>query len=108
MKLCPLNAKSQCQLWANSVITVLFVLAAMLLVASLDSFDNWHFATKTVILIITAVSAAWSLWVVRTLYAIISWWIDIKEKIHEAVDMLHEAKSDIKDIKSINHELSGR
>lgn len=108
MKICPIHTKAQCQFWSTSVVTVLFVLAAMLVVSHLDSFERWHFATKAVILTITAVSAAWSLWAVRTLYAIITWWIDIKEKITEAVDMLQEARSDIRDMKSINHELSSR
>jgi len=108
MKICPIHTKAQCQFWSTSVVTVLFVLAAMLVVSHLDTFERWHFATKAVILTITAVSAAWSLWAVRTLYAIITWWIDIKEKITEAVDMLHEARSDIRDMKSINHELPSR
>lgn len=108
MKFCPLNTQRQCQLWSTSVVAVVFVLAAMLMVAHLDSFDHWHFATKVVILSITAISAAWSLWVVKTLYAIITWWVDIKHKITEAVDMLQEAKTDIKDMKSTAHELSSR
>lgn len=108
MKTCPTNAKSQCQFWSTSIVTVLFVLAALLIVAHLDSFDRWHTTTKIAILTITAISAAWSLWAVRTLYAIITWWIEIKDKVTEAIDMLHDARSDIKDIKSINHELSSR
>lgn len=44
----------------------------------------------------------------RTLYAMITWWVEIKDKIAEAVDLLHEAKTDIKDLKSIGHELPSR
>lgn len=108
MNIRPEHTRTQCQFWSNSVITILFVLAAVLVVAHLDSFDRWSTATRITILTITAVSAAWSLWAVRTLYAIITWWIDIKEKVSEAVDMLQDTRSDIKDIKSINHELSSR
>lgn len=108
MNIRPEHTRTQCQIWSNSVITILFVLAAVLVVAHLDSFDRWSTATRITILTITAVSAAWSLWAVRTLYAIITWWIDIKEKVSEAVDMLQDTRADIKDIKSINHELSSR
>lgn len=44
----------------------------------------------------------------RTLYAMITWWVEIKDKIAEAVDLLQEAKTDIKDMKSIGHELPSR
>jgi hypothetical protein len=108
MKLCPVHIKNQCQFWSTSVVTLIFILAAMLVVAHLDSFERWHLATKTIILSITAITAAWSLWAVRTLYAIITWWVDIKYKIAEAVDLLHEAKTDIKDMKSTSHEFSSR
>ena len=108
MKICPVHTKNQCQFWLTSVVSLVFILAAMLMVAHLDSFERWHFATKTIILSITAISAIWSLWVMRTLYAMITWWVEIKDKIAEAVDLLHEAKTDIKDMKSIGYELPSR
>jgi len=108
MTYCPTHTKHQCKFWSISIISILFVLAAMLVVCHLDSFDRWQTATKITILSITAVSAAWSLWAVRTLYAIITWWVDMKHRMSEAIEMLQEARSDIKEMKSINHEFPSR
>jgi len=52
--------------------------------------------------------SAWTVWVIKTLYSMVSWWTDLYQRVDAATKLLEQTNQDIKEIKSIKHELSSR
>lgn len=104
-KTSPKKAHAECVWWEVVGISLLVFIAVYTIVVHVPGFS----ANKEVIVTIGAsFSILWCIWIVRTFRDIMSWWTELQDSINQASELLHEAKQDIKEIKSINHELSSR
>ena len=97
MKLaCPVQKQLKCLVWEKAILLLVIFLAVYTTVS--HSFN--HTAIVEVILSVTATASVfWCLWVVRTFHDIMTWWVNIQQKVDEATVLLKSTKSDLSDIK---------
>jgi high-affinity Fe2+/Pb2+ permease len=50
----------------------------------------------------------WAIWVASTLYRMVAWWADMYNRVAHASELLAQTRQDLKELKSIKHELSSR
>ena len=100
MSICPVQKNKECMTWRWGVKTLVVLAAAITIVMHMNGFSDWNAFSQFVILLGTMVAVSWSIWVVRTFQAIISWWVDMKERVSTVTTLLEETKSDLKEIQS--------
>ncbi len=102
---CPKKVRTQCVWWEASAVGLLVFLAIYSIVVHVPGFS----ATKELILTLGGTfTVLWCLWVVRVFRDILLWWTDLQVNIDYATRLLEDTKQDIKELKSINNELSSR
>lgn len=95
----PIKTHRGCVWWEISTMTILVFLAVYAIVS--HAFDIAPIKELFVSVAATC-STLWCIWVVRTFRNIMSWWIDIQNKIETACNLLSETKQEINEIKIIN------
>ena len=94
----PAKTRQGCVWWEISAMTILVFLAVYAIVV--HAFDIAPIKEVFVSIAATC-SILWCIWVVRTFRNIMTWWIDIQQKVDSACHLLNETKHDIKEIKLI-------
>ena len=99
---CSARFVAQCRWW--STYTVLSVVVILITFAVLEhkNFTGWDLAVKVIITWGAATCVIWWAWILKKLYDIATWWIDLHHNVTTATQLLHEAKADIKDIKRLS------
>jgi protein-S-isoprenylcysteine O-methyltransferase Ste14 len=99
MKLaCPVQKQLKCLVWEKAILLLVVFLAVYATVS--HSFN--HAGIIEVLLSITATAAVlWCLWVVKTFRDIMTWWVNIQQKVDSACNLLTETKQEIKELKLI-------
>lgn len=97
-KACPVNTKRQCVWWEVSAISLLVFLAVYTVISHVM---DWTSAKEVVVSVLATFSTLWCIWVVRTFRNIMTWWVDIRRRVDQAVDLMSETKRDIEEIKTI-------
>lgn len=100
--ICPIETKSQCNFWLNSVIAGLAIVAILTTILHISQFENWTPYKQLLMSFITVGSVFWSIWVVIVLRGIIQWWVKMHSQLDNITTLLSEIKSDIKEIKLIS------
>lgn len=104
-KTCPKKIRTQCVWWEIVSISLLVFLAVYSILVHVPGYNLTH---ELILSTGATFSVLWCLWVVRTFRNMMTWWSDLQTNIETAAKLLEETKQDIKEIKSINHELSSR
>lgn len=97
-KSCPATTKQQCVWWEVTAITVLVFVAVYAIVYKVE---DWSFTKELLVSTGATCAVLWSLWVVRTFRNIMTWWMDIQQKVDSACNLLTETKQEIKELKLI-------
>jgi len=102
------TACKECQ-WGYKISAVVFV-CTLFLWAAYHVFDlgTVGITTQWIIGSLFVIISAWTVWVVKTLYNMVFWWTDILQRVDTAQTLLEQTHQDLKEIKSIQHELPGR
>ena len=99
-KYCSNKLTQECQRWHDLGITLLVIMSTITLAIGYNGF-HLHEWKEAIIVGAAVIAGAWSLWVVRTLRGMLHWWQDMHGMVDSATQILQEAKSDIKEIKSL-------
>lgn len=93
---CPRIKRKQCVIWELCALAVLVFVAVFTVVN-----EVYDFSTKKDIIISIGASFGilWSIWVVQTFRAIMLWWIQMQDKMNQALAMLEDAKRDLDSIR---------
>jgi|Laugrespbdmm15sd_2_1035082.scaffolds.fasta_scaffold01147_9 hypothetical protein len=65
------------------------------------NFVGWDMAVKVIITWGVATCIIWWMWILKKIYDIATWWLELHHHLTIATQLLHETKADIKDIKKI-------
>jgi hypothetical protein len=96
---CPYKFFNQCVLWR------LFVLVSVpvsLLVAAVGvylGYCGWDLAVKVIIAMGTTTCVVWWLWIMKKAHDLATWWIELRENINAADNLLKSTKQDLQEIK---------
>ena len=97
---CSTRFLTQCKFWQHYAITSLVVIVVAAMVLELKNFTGWHFAANVFIAWGVATSVIWWVWIMKKIYDIAHWWMQLHHHVDTATQLLQETKADIKDIKN--------
>ena len=99
---CSTRFLTQCKLWQHYAIASVVVVLITGIVLDSKNFTGWDLVVKVLVTWGAATCIIWWLWVMKKLYDIAHWWLELHHHVNIATQLLQETKADIKDIKRLS------
>ena len=98
---CSTRFLSQCKLWTvyGTCSAALIVIASIVLLYA--GSTGWDLLFKILLVWSCVTCTIWYIWVMKKIYDIANWWINLHQSIDRANQLLLEARADLKDIKRL-------
>ena len=99
---CSTRFLTQCNWWSRYTVGSVLVILITFAVLEYKNFAGWDLIVKVIITWGAATCVIWWMWIIKKLYDIATWWIELHHHVTTATQLLQETKADIKDIKRLS------